>query len=148
MKIRSYIDKVVANGKPEEMEKLSDMLTEIIYGMKEHHHDKYEHYKMCLYELAYGKTVNDEMAEEWVKEMKPIGKHWTIEDTTNAMNSMGYSLDPIQFFTVANMMYNDHYDNVKENEELALKLAKDWLNDEDTKQDKLYCYWKHIIKRD
>ena len=104
--------------------------------------------KTSLYELAFGKTVNEEMTEEWVKGMKPIGKHWTKEQTTEAMNSIGYSLDPVQFYIVANMMYNDHYDNVKENEELSLKLAKDWLADEDAKQDKLYCYWKHIIKRD
>lgn len=78
--------------------------------------------------------------------MQPIGIHWTIEETTNAMQSLGYNFDSVDFFVVANMMYNDYYDLVKDDETLALKLVKDWLDDKDAKEDKLYCYWKHIIK--
>lgn len=148
MKIRHYIDTIVEKGKQEDMEELSDMLTEIIESMKEHHHDKYEHYKMCLYELAYGHVVSEEMGEDWVRDMKPIGKHWTIEDTTNAMNNLGYNFDKNSFYIVANMMYNDYYNIVKDDDTLALKMAHDWLSDEDAKEDKLYCYWKHVIKRD
>ena len=32
--------------------------------------------------------------------------------------------------------------------EMALKLAYRWLDDKDAKKDKLYEYWKYIIKRD
>ena len=42
-------------------------------------------------------------------------------------------------------MYNDYFDLTKEDETLALRLAKDWLDDEDAKKDKLYCYWKYIV---
>ena len=52
----------------------------------------------------------------------------------------------IDFYVVANMIYNDYFDLVRDNEELALKMAKDWLSDEDAKENKLYCYWKHIAK--
>ena len=38
-------------------------------------------------------------------------------------------------------------ENAVINEELALKLAFDWLHDEDAKENKLYCYWKHIINK-
>ena len=144
--IRKYIDKIADNGKIEDMKELGDMLAEIIYEMKDAHPEEYHEYKMELYEMAYGKKINEEIAEKWVKEMKPIGMHWTMEETTNAMQSLGYSFNAIDFFVVANMMYNDYYDLVKEDETLALKLAKDWLDDEDAKEDKLYCYWKHIIK--
>jgi hypothetical protein len=44
-------------------------------------------------------------------------------------------------------MYNDYYNLVKENEPLALELAEDWLDDEDSKDCKLYEYWKHVIKK-
>lgn len=148
MKIKSYIDKIVENGKQEDMDKLSDILVEIIYKMKEPHHDKYECYKNLLYEMAEGKVVNEEMANEWVEDMQPVGEHWTMEDTTNAMNSLAYKDRNIDFYVVANMIYNDYYDLVKDNEELTLKMAHSWLNDADAKEDKLYCYWKHIIKRD
>ena len=144
--IRKYIEKIGEKRNVEDMEKLGDMLSEIIYETKESHPEIYEKYKIELYEMAYGKKLNEEMAEKWVKSMKPAGLHWTMEETTNAMQSMGYNFNPVDFYVVANMMYNDYFDLVKDNEELALKLARDWLSDVDAKEDKLYCYWKHIVK--
>ena len=146
--IRKYIEKIGDNRNTEDMEKLGDMLSEIIYSTKDSHPEIYRKYKMELYEMAFGKKISEEMAEKWVKDMKPVGMHWTLEETTNAMQSLGYNMDKIDFFVVANMMYNDYYDVVKENEEMALKLAKDWLNDVDSVDNKLYCYWKNIVKKD
>lgn len=144
--IRKYIEKIGENRKVEDMERLGDMLADIIEDTKESHPEIYKEYKMELYEMAYGKKINEEMAEKWVKEMKPAGLHWTIEETTDAMQSLGYTFDKVDFYVVTNMMYNDYFDLVKDDEELALRLAKDWLDDVDAKEDKLYCYWKHIIK--
>ena len=143
--IKNYIEKIGEKRNIEDMERLGDMLSEIIYSTKESHPDLYKKYKLELYEMAYGKKISADMAEKWVKEMKPIGLHWTFEETTSAMQSLGYNFDPNDFFVVANMMYNDYYDLVKEDEELALRLARDWLSDVDAKKDKLYCYWKYII---
>ena len=144
--IRKYIEKIGENRNVEDMEKLGDMLADIIYSTKESHPDIYHKYKLELYEMAYGKTLSDEMAEKWVKDMKPAGLHWTMEETTSAMSSLNYNLDKIDFFVVANMMYNDYFDLVKDDETLALKMAYDWLNDVDAGDDKLYCYWKYIAK--
>jgi hypothetical protein len=143
--IRKYIEKIGENRNVDDMQKLGDMLSEIIYETKDSHPEIYHKYKMELYEMAYGKKISEEMAENWVKDMKPIGIHWTIDETTNAMQSLGYNFDKIDFYVVANMMYNDYFDLVKDDETLALKLAKDWLSDEDAKEDKLYCYWKYIV---
>ena len=147
MKVSEYIEKIGSNRNIEDMNKLGDMLEETIYDIKEYDEDKYYDYKMKLYEMAYGKKLNEEMAEEWVKSMQPVGLHWTMEDTTEAIRKLGYNFDNIDFFVVANMMYNDYNDLVKDNEELALKLAYDWLIDEDTKENKLYCYWKYIARK-
>ena len=144
--IRKYIEKIGEKRNVEDMEKLGDILSDIIYETKEAHPELYEKYKLELYEMAYGKKISEEMGEKWVKEMQPVGLHWTMEETTNAMQSLGYSFNTVDFFIVANMMYNDYFDLVKDDETLALKLAKDWLDDKDAKEDKLYCYWKYIIK--
>lgn len=146
--IKKYIEKIIENRNVEDMEKLGEILSEIIYFMKENHQEIYEKYKVELYEMAFGKKISEEMAENWVKSMKPVGLHWTIEETTNAMQSLGYNMNRVDFFVVANMMYNDYFDIVKEDEEIALRLAKDWLNDVDSIDDKLYCYWKNIVKKD
>ena len=101
---------------------------------------------MCLYEMAYGKKLTEEKAMNWVRSMKPKGEHWSMEETTSAMTSLGYECDKLEYYVVANMMYNDYYNIVRENEELALKLAYDWLSDADAIDNKLYEYWKHIAK--
>ena len=145
--IRKYIDKIGETKDAAKMEILGDMLEELIYDLKETHHEKYEKYKSELYELAYGKKISEEMAKKWVDEMKPVGEHWTKEQTTIAMNNLEYDFNAVDFYVVANMMYNDYNDLVKDNEELALKLTHDWLSDEDAKEDKLYCYWKYIVKK-
>lgn len=144
--LEKYIQKIADNQNKEDMEKLGDMLADAICMIKENHPEMYEKYKIELYEMAYGRKISEEMAEAWVKEMQPVGIHWTMEETTNAMQSLGYNFDKIDYYVVANMMYNDYFDLVREDETLALKLAKDWLSDEDAKQDKLYCYWKYISK--
>jgi hypothetical protein len=147
MEIEEYINKIIDNNKKEDMEKLSDMLEDILCKIKEYDYDKYKCYKMKLYELAVGKKLNEDMAMNWVKSMTPVGLYWTIDETTNAMHQMGYNCNEIDFFISANMMMNDYRDITKDNEELALKMAYDFLNDEDAVENKLYEYWKHIPKK-
>ena len=129
-------------------DKLSDIIDMLMCEVKETDHKLYEHIESELYESAYGKVVNEEMAYEWVKSMQPVGMHWTIEETTDAMHSLGYNLDATEFFVVANMMYNDYFEIVRDDETMALKLAYAWLEDKDSKDHKLYRYWKNIIKKD
>lgn len=145
--IKKYIEKIGESKDTKKMDILGDMLEELIDSLKEAHHEEYEEYKNELYELAYGKKISKEIAEKWVMDMKPAGQHWTMDQTTNAMQNLDYNFDPIDFYVVSNMMYNDYNNLVKDDETLALKLAYDWLKDEDAKEDKLYCYWKHIIKK-
>lgn len=128
-------------------EKIEDIIDMLMCEIEDKEERLYNHIEMELYELAYGKKISEEMAEHWVQKMKPNGKHWNMDETSNAMYSLGYNLDPIDFFVVSNMIYNDYYNLVKENEELALKMAEDWLKDTDAKDDKLYNYWKYIVKK-
>jgi hypothetical protein len=146
--IRKYIEKIGEKKNVADMEELGDMLAEIIEKTKESHHQLYEKYKLKLYEMAFGKKISQDMAREWVKEMEPVGLHWDMDETTNAMYKLGYNCEEIDFFVVANMIYNDYHDIVKNDDELALKMAYDWLADKDAKEDKLYNYWKYVVKRD
>ena len=146
MRIKSYIDKIVENGKDEDMEKLSEMLTEIIYKLKEDHYDMYKHYKMCLYELAYGKTISDEMREEIVER---IGEHWTLAETETVRSKYGYSdILPNEFNVVMNMAYSDYSDVFGDNLDLYAKFSKAFIKDDDAKEGKVYIYFNQIPKRD
>lgn len=144
--IKKYIQKIVDNNKPEDMEKLSDMLVEIIYKMKEPHYETYKHYKMCLYEMAYGKVISDEMREEIVER---IGEHWTLEQTEQVKKDYGYSDIPVnEFNLVMNMAYSDYKDVFEDNLDLYAKFSKAFIKDEDAKEGKVFTYFNEIPKRD
>ena len=129
-------------------EKMHDIIDMLMCDAKERNHKLYKHIEGELYEMAYGKKISEDMAKMWVDNMTPIGRYWSMNQTTDAMNNLGYNHDKIDFFVVANMMRNDYDDLTQNDDVLALKLAHDWLDDEDAKDYKLYEYWKHIIKKD
>lgn len=146
MKIKEYIEKIVENGKDEDMEKLSDILVEIICNMKEYHYDKYKYYKTCIYELVYGKKISDEMREEIVER---IGEHWTIDETETMRSKYGYSdILPNEFNVVMNMAYSDYANIFGDDLDLYIKFSKAFIKDDDAKEGKVYIYFNQIPKRD
>lgn len=140
-----YLDKI---DYTEYKDKIREILDMLICDTKNNNHDLYKHIESELYEMAYGKKISEEMAHKWVESMQPLGKYWSIGDTTKVMNELGYNHDNVDFYVVANMMKNDYNDLTEEDDTLALKMAHDWLNDDDAKDCKLYQYWKYVIKRD
>ena len=151
MKIRKYIEKIGENKKIEDMEKLGDMLADIIYSTKESHPEIYEKYKMKLYEMAYGKVLTKEMAEDWVKDMKPMAK-WDYDTTSVVKKQFGIEdIDDISFYVVMNMLYSDMSNVLGDGEtdeslSAYIEATKDWLKDEDVSKNKLYDYWKYVVK--
>lgn len=139
-----YIEKIDFAMHKDKIKELIDML---MCDAKTKNYGLYEHIEGKMYEMAYGKKISEEMAKKWVDNMKPVGRYWTMEQTTKAMTDLGYNHDKIDFFVVANMMKNDYADLTAEDDALALKMAHDWLNDKDARDCKLYQYWKHVIKK-
>ena len=133
------------------MKELGDMLAEVIYDMKESHPEIYEKYKMKLYEMAYGKVLTKSMAEHWVGDMKPNAK-WDYETTTEVKKQYGITdIDDVSFYVVMNMMYSDMSNvlgdgETEESISNYIQATKDWLKDEDVEENKLYNYWKYVVK--
>ena len=151
MKIREYIEKIGEKKNVEDMKKLGDMLTDIIYDMKDSHPEIYEKYKMKLYEMANGKALTKDMAEEWVKGMKPMAK-WDFDTTTAVKKQKGINdIDDVSFYVVMNMLYSDMKNvlgdgETEESLDKYIQATKDWLKDEDIGKDKLYDYWRYVAK--
>lgn len=144
---KMYVRSIIEKSSKEDMEKLEEMFDKAVDHLKECDHELYKDMEMELYEIVNGKKISLEMAEKWVQNMIPAHQHFTIEETTNAMRQYGYNCDQVDFYVVANMIFNDFYDVVKDNDELTYRLAYDWLNDKDAVDDKLYCYWKYIVSK-
>lgn len=139
-----YLDKIDYVSHKDNIRDILDML---ICDTRDNNYDLYEYVEGELYEMVYGKKISEEIANKWVETMQPVGEYWRMEETASAMHNLGYHYDPVDFYVVANMCFNDYYDLVKDDEDLALHLANNWLNDEDARDCKLYQYWKHVIKR-
>ena len=138
-----YLDKLVQKGDIETIKKVFKKAMKYFEGTD---NEMYSALEGCLYESLYGKEINEEAAYKWVTNMSPIGEHWTMDEAHNAMMSNGYSHSKIEDYVVLNMIYNDYYDEVKNDDILAIKLADAWLSDDDAEEHKLYYYYKYIIK--
>lgn len=142
---KSITKKMRERKSTDDLNTLADIVDMSLDKFKEEDADFYDYLETLLYETMYGKVISEEMAHDWVSNMKPRGEHWNIEETSQAMRQLGYNLNKIDFYVVANMMYNDYYNLIENDETLALKMAKEWLTDVDVKENKLYNYKKYVV---
>ena len=153
MDIEEYIEKIVDNGKIEDMETLSDLLEDTLEIIKDYDKECYEDFEMKLYEMAYGKKLTDNMKREWVKKMRPMSK-WTEEEVKNIVSQYGFEVPYMSAFVILNMLYSDMKSafgdgNDEESLKRYLRGTNDWYFDEDAKVDgeeKLFNYKKYIVE--
>ena len=142
MDIEEYIEKIVNNGKIEDMEELSDMLEDTMEIIKDYDKECYKEFEMKLYKMAYGNHLNKAMAEDIVHKMRPYGQRWSIEETRNLQRQRGIDdIDEIEFFVVINSAYNDYKDIFNEDIEGYIRFTIDFIKDEDAKEDKVFKYF-------
>ena len=153
MDIEEYIEKIVDNGKIEDMQELSDMLEDTMEIIKDYDKECYKDFEMKLYEMAYGKVLTDEMKREWVKKMRPMSK-WTEEEVKNIVSQYGFEVPYMSAFVILNMLYSDMKSafgdgNDEESLKRYLRGTSDWYFDEDAKVDgeeKLFNYKMYIVE--
>ena len=145
MDIEEYIEKIVNNGRIEDMERLSDMLEDTMEIIKDYDEECYKEYEIELYTMAYGNHLNKSMAEEIVHKMKPYGMRWSFEETRNLQMQRGINdIEETDFFVVINSAYNDYRDLFGEDVESYIRFAIDFIRDEDAKKDKVFLYFTTI----
>ena len=128
MDIEEYIEKIVDNGKIEDMQELSDMLEDTMEIIKDYDKECYEDFEMKLYEMAYGNHLNKSMAQDIVNKMRPYGQRWSYEESRNLQEQRGIKdIDPIEFFVVMNSAYNDYKDIFSEDIEGYIRFTIDIL---------------------
>ena len=124
MDIEEYIEKIIDNGKIEDMETLSDLLEDTLEIIKDYDKECYKEFEMKLYKMAYGNHLNKTMAEEIVHKMRPYAQRWSYEESRNLQEQRGINdIDPIEFFVVLNSAYNDYKDIFSEDVEGYIRLT-------------------------
>lgn len=143
--VKKMIQKIADDGDRQEMEELSDILDEVICVIKSYDETLYEDYKMKLYRMAYGNTLNKDMAEKIVSKMRPYKEHWTLDETRDVQYQYGISnIDEYDFYVVMNSAYNDYKDLFEDNIDMYVKYTEDFINDEDAKDGKVFLYFTTI----
>ena len=103
MDIEEYIEKIVDNGKIEDMETLSDLLEDTLEIIKDYDKECYKEMEMKLYKMAYGNHLNKSMAEEIVHKMRPFGERFNLEETKDFQRQRGINdIDEYEFYVVLN----------------------------------------------
>lgn len=147
MLVKDYLIKIIERGKREDMEELSEIFDKAIYKVKDYDLDWYEKKCMELYKMAYGNVLNEEMAKEIIEKMEPYHTHWTLEQTRQVQVQNGLNnIRDIDFWVVMNSAYNDYHDIFEENIDMYVKYAKNFIMDEDGKEDKVFLYFTTIPK--
>lgn len=142
MDIEEYIERIVDNGKIEDMKELSDMLEDTMEIIKDYDEKCYKEFEMKLYKMAYGSHLNKSMAENIVNKMRPYGLRWNLEETENIQRQRGINdIDEYEFFVVINSAYNDYKDIFGEDLEGYVRFTIDFIKDEDAKPNKVFNYF-------
>ena len=144
MEVKDFLKTIGESKDTEKMEALGNFLEKVMDCLEDLHPDIYKKYLLKLYEIAYGKKLNEELALNWILSMKPYGLKWDKEQTSNVLKEKNINnINEIDFWAMMNAMYNDYYNTVKEDVEEYYNLAKDFINDEDGSKEKVYMYWKY-----
>lgn len=145
--IEDYIQTIVNNGRIEDMEKLSDMLETTMEIVKNYDSDCYDKFEMELYKMAYGNTLNKEMAENIVHRMRPFGERFSYDEACKLKQERGLNdISEVDFYAVLNAMYNDYQNMFGEDTETYIRLALNFIEDEDAKSDKVFIYFTEIAE--
>jgi hypothetical protein len=126
---------------------LAEVSEMLLDSIKETEPEFYEHAESVLYEAYYGKKLTRELAEKIIHNMKPYGMKWTEEQTTSVMKQHSFDFEPVDFWFVMNMAYNDYYKMFDDDVEKYAMWSNLFIDDPDAPSGKVYIYAIKISKR-
>lgn len=137
--IKLYIDKIVENGKQEDMDCLSDILIDLLYDLKERNYTEFKKYKNKLKGMAYDYKIDEDLAIEIVSNMTPLGEYWNVETIKSVVGNIESIYD---VYVVMNSLANDYKDVINLDEvDKYVAMTKAWLMDEDAPENKVWWYF-------
>lgn len=147
--IKGNIDKI--KGDDAKMNKILELTDELLEGMSHPHPERYWQFMRDTHEVFYGKHFDREYAEWQVEQMyhkdkngrTHRGEHWTLEQTTEVMQSYKSKLPaevtPADFYVALNTQWHDyicwameHYESEDEADNAIIEMAvRFWFIDDD-----------------
>jgi len=145
--IERYIEKIVNDGRIEDMEELSDMLEDAMEVIERYDRECYKEMEIKLYKMAYGSHLNKAMAEEIVNKMRPYNERWKYDEVKRIQEERGLNnISTPDFYSTMNMAYNDYHNIFDEDIESYIRFTIDFIEDEDAKEGKVFKYFTQIVE--
>lgn len=100
-------------------------------------------------------SFSTETAKSWTRNMENAdgskGPHWSLEQAKQMMAQRKLSLNPSEFWVAINLMYGEFSPVVKKHGlggslDFYVDMAKAFLDDKNSKPNKLIQYYEHIAK--
>lgn len=86
------------------------------------------------------------MADEIISNMRPYGEKFSLEQSREVQDRYGMNnIRDVDFWITLNSAYNDYRDLFGDNMEMYAMFAKDFIEDEDAKQGKVFKYFTKIV---
>jgi hypothetical protein len=143
------MNKIIANGKSDDMEHLGDLFNEMVSDIKAYDYEEYKRIEFKLYCMVYGEHLSEELATKWVKCMEnkdgTRGEHWTFDQTESVRKQHSPTSNPYDWYATLNMMYSDYY-SPKFDTDTYIALAKNWITDTDVPEGKTLRYYWYVVK--
>lgn len=135
---KKLIKKIIETGKKEDMEALEEIMFDLFKDIDDE--AEYKHYEQKLYKLVYGHHLTEDVAKEWVDNMKnkdgSVGEHWTFTQTSQFAGNNNKA----DYYAVLNMMWSDYY-NERHSTDDYVRMANDWFADKDASECKTVDYY-------
>lgn len=145
METKMYLKKIITSDNENKKEEVMDLFCELMSEIEDK--DYHEEMERRIYEISEGKVLNEEKARHLIEHMKPFGMKWEMNDTETVRNNYGFTdIRPVDFWITMNSAYNDYNDIFKDNIEMYARYSKDFIQDEDAVEDKVYYYFSMIPK--
>lgn len=104
--------------------------------------------------MSMPRKLDEHTAHEWMNGLKnedgTTGPHWTIDQTRQVAKQKGLQYDDLTTWVAMNIMYSDYCGVAKKlnvnNVDFYVCMAQAFLDDKDAAENKLYSYYKHIVK--
>lgn len=141
---KKMLEEIKSRKSEKDLKCVADLLAMMLDKAKEEHPEFYEHIEGELYELLYGKVLNEHMAEKIIMKMEPYRMHWSKDEVAHVLESKGIHLPHIDAWVVMNMAYNDYHQIFKEDLDMYVAFTKAFIEDIDAKPGKVYTYFTEI----
>jgi hypothetical protein len=86
---------------------------------------------------------------EAVSKMKNMdgttGEHWSLDETNDVLKKYELEFDEYDYYYTLNMLYSDNCNIFKDDLSIYIKLAENWLNDEDVPPFKAKRYYNYVV---